>query len=55
MNFDQYRLQPLPPKRKPIWKILAFGAIAIFLISLLTYAFLTSIPVPLWIFSSFPR
>jgi len=40
MNFDQYRLQPLPPQKKPIWKILALGVIAILLISIMTYAFI---------------
>jgi len=37
MNFDQYRLQPLPPQRKPIWKILTFGALVVFLMAVLTF------------------
>jgi hypothetical protein len=38
MNFDQYRMKPLSPQKKPIWKILAFGVVAIFLIAVLTFS-----------------
>ncbi|MBI5933942.1 MAG: hypothetical protein HY867_09560 [Chloroflexi bacterium] len=37
MALDQYRLQPLPPRKKPIWKILVFGTLVIFLIAVLTF------------------
>ena len=40
MALDQYRLQPLPPRKKPIWKILTFGVVAILLISMISYSFL---------------
>lgn len=40
MALDQYRLQPLPPRKKPIWKILAFGMIAILLISAFLFVFM---------------
>ena len=39
MALDQYRLQPLPPRKKPIWKILAFGMVEILLTSM--FIFLT--------------
>jgi hypothetical protein len=38
MALDQYRLQPLPPQRKPIWKILAIGTLVIFLVAVLTFS-----------------
>ena len=37
MALDQYRLQPIPPRKKPIWKILAIGTLVIFLIAVLTF------------------
>jgi hypothetical protein len=37
MNFEQYRMKPLPPQKKPIWKVLAFGVIAFLLIAMFVF------------------
>jgi hypothetical protein len=39
MNFDQYRLQPLPPQKKPIWKRITFALAAFLLVSLFVFFF----------------
>ncbi len=40
MALDQYRLQPLPPQRKPIWKMVAITLVSLAFI-LATFFFAT--------------
>jgi len=40
MNLDQYRLKPLPPTKRAFWRRVLIATVTIFLIAVLTYAFI---------------